>query len=225
MTFKTTQIPELLPYAGHGMAQQDHKVSASSGWADASTPPGHKALSYADLRSLQQQRDTRPPEREIVVSLGGSMSRFIWTINGHKFGEEGLKPLQLDYGERVKLTFENTSMMAHPMHLHGMFVQLDNGQPAERLPNKHTVNVLPGKSYSVLLTADEPGEWAFHCHLLFHMAAGMMTKLVVAEYDADQDGAKKAAEEKAAAIPDPNPGSSPSMNHEVQQNGGEHHGH
>ena len=153
-----------------------------------------------------------------MVSLGGSMSRFIWTINGHKFGDEGFKPLQLDYGERVKLTFKNTSMMAHPMHLHGMFIQLDNGQPAERLPNKHTVNVPPGKSYSVLLTADEPGEWAFHCHLLFHMAAGMMTKLVVAEYDA-------VADEKAAAISDPGPGSPPSLNHEVQQRGGEHHGH
>jgi FtsP/CotA-like multicopper oxidase with cupredoxin domain len=205
-------------HAGHGMAQQHNTVSAGSGWSDAGTPPGHKALSYADLRSLQQQTDTRPPEREIVVSLGGSMSRFIWTINGHKFGDEGFKPLQLDYGERVKLTFKNTSMMAHPMHLHGMFIQLDNGQPAERLPNKHTVNVPPGKSYSVLLTADEPGEWAFHCHLLFHMAAGMMTKLVVAEYDA-------VADEKAAAISDPGPGSPPSLNHEVQQRGGEHHGH
>lgn len=207
-------------HADHGMAQQDNMVSASSGWADAGTPPGHKALSYADLRSLQQQTDTRPPEREIVVSLGGSMERFIWTINGHKFGDEGFKPLQLRYGERVKLKFENTSMMAHPMHLHGMFVQLDNGQPAERLPNKHTVNVPPGKSYSVLLTADEPGEWAFHCHLLFHMAAGMMTKLVVAEYDAEAG-----TEKKATAISDPDPGSPPSMDHEVQQSGGEHHGH
>ena len=205
-------------HAGHGMAQQDNTVSASSGWADAGTPPGHKALSYADLRSLRQQTDTRPPEREIVVSLGGSMTRFIWTINGHKFGDEGFKPLQLRYGERVKLRFENTSMMAHPMHLHGMFVQLDNGQPAERLPNKHTVNVPPGKSYSVLLTADEPGEWAFHCHLLFHMAAGMMTKLVVAEYDVEVG-------EKATAISDPGPGSPSSMDHEVQQRGGEHHGH
>jgi FtsP/CotA-like multicopper oxidase with cupredoxin domain len=205
-------------HAGHGMAQQDNTVSASNGWADAGTPPGHKALSYADLRSLRQQTDTRPPEREIVVSLGGSMTRFIWTINGHKFGDEGFKPLQLRYGERVKLRFENTSMMAHPMHLHGMFVQLDNGQPAERLPNKHTVNVPPGKSYSVLLTADEPGEWAFHCHLLFHMAAGMMTKLVVAEYDVEVG-------EKATAISDPGPGSLSSGDHEVSQHGGKHHGH
>jgi FtsP/CotA-like multicopper oxidase with cupredoxin domain len=74
-------------------------------------------------------------------------------------------------------------MMAHPMHLHGMFVQLENGQPAEKLPNKHTVIIEPGKSYSVLVTADEIGEWAFHCHLLYHMASGMMTKVVVAKLD------------------------------------------
>jgi FtsP/CotA-like multicopper oxidase with cupredoxin domain len=75
-------------------------------------------------------------------------------------------------------------MMAHPMHLHGMFVQLENGQPAGKLPNKHTVIVPPGQSYSVLLTADEAGEWAFHCHLLYHMMSGMMTKAVVAKLDA-----------------------------------------
>ena len=73
--------------------------------------------------------------------------------------------------------------MAHPMHLHGMFVQLENGQPAEKLPNKHTITIAPGASYSVLLTADEAGEWAFHCHLLFHMMSGMMNKVVVARLD------------------------------------------
>ncbi|AUZ85285.1 multicopper oxidase domain-containing protein [Methylophaga nitratireducenticrescens] len=81
--------------------------------------------------------------------------------------------------------FSNETMMAHPIHLHGMFVQLENGQPGEKLPNKHTVNVAPGTEYSVLLTADEPGEWAFHCHLLYHMSAGMMSTVVVAEYDED----------------------------------------
>lgn len=148
------------------------------GWADAGTPPGARALRYADLRSLAPNKDTREPEREIIVRLGGSMTRYVWTLNDKN--AEHAEPIALRYNERVKLTFINESMMSHPMHLHGMFVQLVNGQPADRLPNKHTVNVEPGKSYSVLLTADEPGEWAFHCHLLYHMASGMMTKVTVA---------------------------------------------
>jgi len=152
-----------------------------SGWAKAGTPPGDKALSYADLRYLGIQKDTRAAEREILVRLGGNMERYIWTINGKKYADSG--PINLNYGERVRLKFVNDTMMAHPMHLHGMFVQLENGQPAEKLPNKHTVIVPPGQSYSVLLTADEAGEWAFHCHLLYHMMAGMMNKVIVAKLD------------------------------------------
>lgn len=147
------------------------------GWASGS-PPGTKILSYADLKSLKVQKDTRHEEREIIVRLGGTMERYIWTLNGKKYADA--EPIDLKFGERVKLTFINDTMMAHPMHLHGMFVQLVNGQPAERLPNKHMVSVPPGQSYSVMLTADEAGEWAFHCHLLFHMESGMMNKVVVA---------------------------------------------
>jgi FtsP/CotA-like multicopper oxidase with cupredoxin domain len=163
-----SRAPALAP------ANDGHPV----GWANASTPAGARALSYADLKSYEPQADVRPAEREIVVRLGGNMERYIWTINGVK-GDQA-HPIDLRQGERVKLTFVNESMMAHPMHLHGMFVQLVNGQPADRLPNKHIVNVAPGTSYSVMLTASEPGEWAFHCHLLYHMASGMMTKVVVA---------------------------------------------
>lgn len=177
----------------HDMSGMDHsKMSAAemeqmmagmrSGWAKAGTPPGHKALDYKDLRTLGTQTKTEAPEREVLVTLGGSMERFIWTINGKKFEDSG--PIRLEYGERVRLKFVNETMMAHPMHLHGMFVQLENGQPAEKLPNKHTLIVPPGGSYSVLLTADEAGEWAFHCHLLYHMLGGMMTKVVVATLDA-----------------------------------------
>jgi FtsP/CotA-like multicopper oxidase with cupredoxin domain len=155
-----------------------------SGWAKTGTPEGHKALNYKDLRYLGTQKDTRKPERTIEVRLDGNMERYIWTLNGKKYEESG--PVMLRYGERVRLTFINDSMMAHPMHLHGMFVQLENGQPAGKLPNKHTVIVPPGQSYSVLLTADEPGEWAFHCHLLFHMMSGMMTTAVVAKLDASE---------------------------------------
>ncbi len=153
-----------------------------SGWAKTGTPEGDKALSYADLRYAGIQKDTRKPQRVIDVKLGGNMERFIWTINGKKFSDA--EPIKLRYGERVRLSFTNETMMAHPMHLHGMFVQLENGQPAEKLPNKHTVIVPPGGSYSVLVTADQPGEWAFHCHLLYHMMAGMMNKVVVAKFDA-----------------------------------------
>jgi len=90
------------------------------------------------------------------------------------------------YGERIRLKFINDSMMAHPMHLHGMFMQLENGQSAANMPNKHTVIVPPGKTVTTLLTADELGEWAIHCHLLYHMSAGMMNKLIVAHVNDDQ---------------------------------------
>ncbi|MBK7362178.1 MAG: copper resistance system multicopper oxidase [Micavibrio sp.] len=168
---------------GHAMPSDEsmNKIAEESGWAKAGTPPGDKALSYADLRYLGIQKDTREAEREILVRLGGNMERYIWTINDKKYADSG--PINLNYGERVRLKFVNDTMMAHPMHLHGMFVQLENGQPAEKLPNKHTVIVPPGQSYSVLLTADEPGEWAFHCHLLYHMMAGMMNKVIVAKLD------------------------------------------
>ena len=163
---------------------QQMMADMKSGWEQAGTPAGDKALSYKDLRYFGTQKDTRPPERTIEVRLGGNMERYIWTMNGKKYSEAG--PINLHYGERVRLKFTNDTMMAHPMHLHGMFVQLENGQPAGKLPNKHTVIVPPGQSYSVLLTADEAGEWAFHCHLLYHMMSGMMRKVVVAKLDADQ---------------------------------------
>jgi FtsP/CotA-like multicopper oxidase with cupredoxin domain len=154
-------------------------MDMTSGWLKAGTPEGHKALNYSDLRYLGTQKDTRKPDQEIEVRLGGNMQRYIWTLNGKK--HDDAEPIKLKYGERVRLKFVNETMMAHPMHLHGMFVQLENGQPAGKLPNKHTVIVPPGDSYSVLLTADATGEWAFHCHLLYHMLSGMMTTIEVAK--------------------------------------------
>ena len=152
-----------------------------SGWAKTGAPKDAKTLDYADLRYRGTHEDVRPAEREILVTLGGNMERYIWTMNGKKYTDS--KPINLKYGERVRLKFINETMMAHPMHLHGMFFQLENGQPLEKLPNKNMVIVKPGDSYSVLLSADEPGEWAFHCHLLYHMMSGMMTKVVVATLD------------------------------------------
>lgn len=166
----------------HKPTTPQQKQSQPMGW-NSGAPSSLKVLSYADLKSLKVQPDTRKETREITVHLGGNMERYIWTLNGKKFADA--KPIELKCGERVKLTFVNDTMMAHPMHLHGMFVQLVNGQPADRLPNKHIVNVPPGKSYSVMLTADEAGEWAFHCHLLYHMESGMMRKVVVARLRAE----------------------------------------
>ena len=160
---------------------KDMMTQMRSGWAKTGAPRGDVLLSYSKLKFLGEQQDLRPAEREIVVKLGGNMERYIWTMDGKT--EMEAEPIALRLGERVKLTFVNETMMAHPMHLHGMFVQLDNGQPAGKLPDKTVVIVPPGKSYSVLLTANEPGEWSFHCHLLYHMATGMMNKVVVAKLD------------------------------------------
>ena len=163
----------------HHMPSVEHKNAVVYGWANASTPAGHKALNYEDLKSLQLQPDTREPSSELVVRLGGTMERYIWTINGKKFSDA--TPLKVKYGERIRIKFINDSMMAHPMHLHGMFMQLENGQTAAEMPNKHTLIVPPGQTVTALLTADELGEWAIHCHLLYHMSAGMMNKLIVAQ--------------------------------------------
>ncbi|BFM34681.1 copper resistance system multicopper oxidase [Acinetobacter towneri] len=163
----------------YGMPSTEHKNAVVYGWANASTPAGHKALHYEDLKSLQPQADTREPSSELVVRLGGTMERYIWTINGKKFSDA--TPLKVKYGERIRIKFINDSMMAHPMHLHGMFMQLENGQTAAEMPNKHTLIVPPGQTVTALLTADELGEWAIHCHLLYHMSAGMMNKLIVAQ--------------------------------------------
>ncbi len=146
------------------------------GWSDASTPPGAKSLTYADLRAATRNADAREPSQEIVVRLTGVMERYMWNLNGRPFGMD--EPIRVIHGDRVRISFINTTMMAHPMHLHGMFVELENGQ-ADRKPLKHVVVVPPGQTVSVRLTADEPGDWPFHCHLMYHMAAGMMTRLIV----------------------------------------------
>ena len=178
---------------GHDMPSQgtmDHAAMGHGGPVsnDVFSPPvgapeGAKVLTYADLAALEPNTDLREPGREIVVRLGGNMERYIWTLNGEKFADAD--PIMLRYGERVKLTFINETMMNHPMHLHGMFVELDNGQPTETQPRKHVVNVGPGRTYSVDITADEAGEWAFHCHLMYHMSSGMFRKVVVAKLAAE----------------------------------------
>jgi FtsP/CotA-like multicopper oxidase with cupredoxin domain len=150
------------------------------GWG-SEFPADARVLNYADLRSATPHAEAPAPDREISMRLGGNMERYIWTINGQP--EDRSTPIQVRYGERVRITFTNDTMMAHPMHLHGMFVQLDNGQSGDRRPDKHTLIIPPGQSVSVFLTANEAGQWAFHCHLFYHMATGMMTSLVVSHAD------------------------------------------
>ncbi len=137
---------------------------------------GRRVLTYADLRNLGPTHDPREPAREIDLHLTGNMSRYMWSINGIKFADA--EPLPLKYGERVRINLINDTMMNHPIHLHGMWSDLEIGD-GERIPRKHTVIVQPGARISYLVTADALGGWAYHCHLLYHMP-GMFRKVVVA---------------------------------------------
>jgi CopA family copper-resistance protein len=141
-------------------------------------PEGRRVLSYRDLRAIKPGDDPRPPGREIVLHLTGNMERFMWGFDGKKFSEAG--PILLQRGERVRFTLVNDTMMEHPMHLHGLWSELENGQDDAYRPYKHTILVRPGERVSFLVNADEPGRWAFHCHLLFHMESGMFREVRVA---------------------------------------------
>lgn len=137
---------------------------------------GRRVLTYADIRNLTPTRDKRPPTREIELHLTGNMSRYMWSINGVKFADA--KPIGLKFGERVRFTLINDTMMNHPIHLHGMWSELESGDP-NYLPRKHTIVVQPGAKISYLVTADAKGQWAYHCHLLYHMD-GMFRRVIVA---------------------------------------------
>ncbi|HJU19213.1 MAG TPA: copper resistance system multicopper oxidase [Stellaceae bacterium] len=139
-------------------------------------PPGRRVLTYADLRATRPGSDPRPPSRDITFHLTGNMERFIWGMDGKKFSEA--EPIVLQRGERVRFVLINDTMMEHPMHLHGLWSELENGYGAFR-PYKHTINVKPGERLSFLVNADHPGRWAFHCHLLYHMEAGMFREVRV----------------------------------------------
>jgi FtsP/CotA-like multicopper oxidase with cupredoxin domain len=137
---------------------------------------GRRVLTYTDLRALRQGNDQRPPSREIVLHLTGNMRRFIWGFDGLKFSEA--EPIRLTYGERVRFVLINDTMMEHPIHLHGLWSELENGQ-GELRPYKHTILAKPGERLSYLVSADEVGRWAFHCHLLYHMETGMFREVRV----------------------------------------------
>lgn len=137
---------------------------------------GRRVLTYADLRALYRGVDGRQLTREIILHLTGSMERFIWGFDGRKFSQA--EPIHLKLGERVRFVLINDSMMEHPIHLHGLWSELENGS-GEFAPYKHTVIVKPAERLTYLVSADTPGRWAFHCHLQYHMEAGMFRTVIV----------------------------------------------
>jgi CopA family copper-resistance protein len=146
---------------------------------------GTRVLLYTDLRAIRPGDDRRKPEREIELHLTGNMDRFVWGFNGKKYSESD--PIPMRQGERLRVVLVNDTMMEHPIHLHGMFMELDNGN-GEYNPQKFTINVKPGERLSFVMTADALGAWPFHCHLDYHMAAGMMVHVMVSESDGKAHG-------------------------------------
>ena len=137
---------------------------------------GRRVLTYADLHTLDGPLDPRGSGREIELHLTGHMERYIWSFNGRKFSEA--EPLQFAFGERLRIVLVNDSMMTHPIHLHGMWSEVE-AEDGAFLVRKHTVSVQPAQRLSYLVTADALGRWAYHCHLLYHMEAGMFREVVV----------------------------------------------
>ena len=146
----------------------------------------HRTLDYRKLRALTPHQEGRTPSRRMEIHLTGNMERYMWSFDGKKFSAVSDEPIRFAYDERVRVKLINDTMMAHPIHLHGHFFELVNGAPADRQPLKHTVILQPGGSAQFDLTADEPGDWAFHCHLLYHMHAGMFQIVTVANPDGSE---------------------------------------
>jgi CopA family copper-resistance protein len=163
-----------LPSVDHVAAHPVSRLAEAGTGLDGN---GRRVLRYTDLRSLQPSSEEPPAERDLEFRLTGNMERWVWGFDGKKFSEAG--PIRLRLGERVRFVLVNDTMMEHPIHLHGFLFALENGQDG-RLPIKHTVNVKPNERLSFLFTADTPGHWAFHCHLMLHMDTGMFRTVVVA---------------------------------------------
>jgi CopA family copper-resistance protein len=138
---------------------------------------GRRVLTYGDLHTLGGAIDAREPQRDMELHLTGHMQRYLWSFDGRKFSES--RPLQFRYGERLRIVLVNDSMMTHPIHLHGMWSEIESAQGEFQL-RKHTVTVQPGQRLSYRVSADALGRWAYHCHLLYHMEAGMFREVVVA---------------------------------------------
>jgi L-ascorbate oxidase len=186
------------PMEGHSMSMRDPAVAPGvkmgPGVAMLSPMPvdrladrptglenvSHRVLTYADLRAMpgaRHARDRATPTRSLDIHLTANMERYMWSMDGQTMSQ-GAQPIPFRLGERVRVNLINDTMMPHPIHLHGHFFELVTGDPDDR-PLKHTVNVLPGGKASFDLTADAEGDWAFHCHMLLHMHAGMMRVVTV----------------------------------------------
>ncbi|AYF34884.1 copper resistance system multicopper oxidase [Vreelandella alkaliphila] len=175
-----------------GMTGEQHNTLASGMLAPGEAQPGsrygqvgigidpneRRVLVYRDLKAFTPWPDRREPGRELELHLTGNMERYMWSFDGKKFSEV-TGPIHFEKDERLRLILINDTMMEHPIHLHGMWMELENGQ-GELIPRKHTLNVKPGERVSALITADAEGSWAFHCHLLYHMDAGMFRVVQVA---------------------------------------------
>jgi CopA family copper-resistance protein len=182
----TSAIPgsKPIPHARdrHGKGNQTVPMTTQARLDDPGIGLGNdsrRVLVYTDLKRLTMREDMREPEREVELHLTGNMERFMWSFDGKKYSE-AKTPIPFRYGERLRLTFVNDTMMAHPLHLHGMWMELENGN-GHFIPRKHTVNVKPAERVSVAITADAPGRWAFHCHLLLHMEMGMFRVIEVSD--------------------------------------------
>ncbi|HDZ55322.1 hypothetical protein LCGC14_0393700 [marine sediment metagenome] len=149
-----------LDYPGAGLGDDDWRV-----------------LTYSQLRALERPALRRPPTREFDLHLTGNMHKFIWGFDGKKWSESDM--IRFQHGERLRINMINDTMMSHPIHLHGMWMDLYAGGDLDTNPRKHTVNVQPAELLTVDITADAPGQWAFHCHLLYHMEAGMFRTVAV----------------------------------------------
>ena len=146
----------------------------------------HRVLRYTDLKA-KRMNPHRTVDRELEIHLTGNMERYMWGFDGKKFTAVTDDPIRFAYDERVRVKLVNQTMMAHPIHLHGHFFELVNGADHMHQPLKHTLVVQPGGTATFDLTANEPGDWAFHCHLLYHMHAGMMQVVTVRPFPAGEN--------------------------------------
>lgn len=178
----TMPEPEMHSGDTHGAASADTAMETRSRLHEPGVglgEDGWRVLLYTDLKRLTPATVFAPPAREVELHLTGNMERYMWSINGVKFSD-AREPIPLTYGERIRLTIVNDTMMNHPMHLHGVFMELENGHGAE-CPLLHTINVKPAERVSLLATPLDAGPWAFHCHILLHMDLGMFRVFQVSE--------------------------------------------
>ena len=189
-------MPEPVMHSGntHGSASAGTAMETRSRLSEPGAglgEDGWRVLVWTDVKRLTPADTFGPPAREIELHLTGNMERYMWSINGIKYSDAP-DPIPLTHGERIRLTIVNDTMMAHPMHMHGVFMELENGHGPE-CPYVHTINVKPAERVSLLATPVDPGPWAFHCHVLFHMDVGMFRVFQVSEPDGSMTNSHGAA--------------------------------